>query len=207
MSTVADLKPYDQVFDAQMHYRTLLECTARPGTIGQLDDVLLEVPSPLNRASALIALTLLSADSSFYVAAADARAAEFLRRETLASPASAEEADFLFFTDPGRMEDLEWAKSGVLTYPEQGATLVVQVSALSPASMSGCLRLTLTGPGIESEAAVFALGAPVSVFEILRRRNAEFPLGVDAYLTCDSLAAGPCVLALPRSTRIEWEHI
>lgn len=207
MSALATVRPYDPVFDAQKHYRTLLECTARPGTIGQLDDVSLEVPPPLNRAAALIALTLLSADSSFYLAQNEQSATEFLSRETLAKPADAGKADFLFVTDANRTEEVECARHGVLAYPEQGATVVIQVAALSPAPMPGGLRLTLTGPGIETETVAFVSGAPESLFETLRRRNAEFPLGIDAYLTCDSLSAGPCVLGLPRTTRVVWERI
>ena len=95
MSASTALQPYDQVFDSQKHYRTLLQSTARPGTIGQLDDVLLEVPPQLNRATALLALTLFSSDSSFYLAQGEEPAIDFLRRETLAKPAGAEQADFL----------------------------------------------------------------------------------------------------------------
>lgn len=207
MSALATAKPYDQVFDAQKHYRTLLQCTARPGSIGQLDDVLLEVPPPLNRAAALIALTLLSSDSTFYLSRSEGPAEDFLRRETLARLVAAEQADFLFIEDSSRIEEIEHARSGSLAYPEQGATVVLQVTAISPAPMPGCMKLMLTGPGIETETTVFVLGASDALFETLHRRNAEFPLGIDAYFTCDSLSAGPCVLGLPRSTRVIWERI
>ena len=207
MNAPATMKPYDRVFDAQKHYRTLLECTARPGTIGQLDDALLDVPSQLNRATALVALTLLSADSTFHLVSGEPGADEFLRRETLAQSAAAEKADFLLVQDASRIGEIERARVGVLAYPEQGATLILQVAALSPAPMKGALRLALTGPGIETEAVDYVLGAPENLFEILGKHNAEFPLGVDTYLTCDSLSAGPCVLALPRATRIAWERV
>jgi alpha-D-ribose 1-methylphosphonate 5-triphosphate synthase subunit PhnH len=207
MSAPAMAKPYDQVLDAQKHYRTLLQCTARPGTIGQLDDVSMEIPAPLNRATALIAFTLLSADSSFYLPQGDNSAMDLLRRETLAKPVPAEQADFLLIPDARRCEEIDCARQGTLAYPEQGATVVLQVTALSPAPMPGCLRLTLTGPGIESETVVFVLGAPAALFESLQKRNAEFPLGVDAFLTCDSLSAGPCAVALPRTTRVQWEPV
>jgi alpha-D-ribose 1-methylphosphonate 5-triphosphate synthase subunit PhnH len=203
----AILQPYDQVFDAQRHYRTLLQCTARPGTIGQLHDVLLEIPTPLNRAAALIALALLSADSTFYLTRHDGQAGDFLRRDTLARPAAAEQADFLFLTNLDQLDAVRCARAGSFAYPEQGATLVVQIAAISPAPMSGSLRLTLTGPGIETETAVHVLGAPETLFETLVLRNAEFPLGIDTYLTCDSLSAGPCVLGLPRTTRVRWERV
>jgi alpha-D-ribose 1-methylphosphonate 5-triphosphate synthase subunit PhnH len=167
----------------------------------------MEVPPQLNRATALIALTLFSADSSFYLAQDGESAVDLLRRETLAKPAPAEQADFLLFPDANRFEEIHHARPGSLAYPEQGATVILQVMALSPAPMPGCLRLALTGPGIETEAAVFVLGAPQALFEALQKRNAEFPLGVDAFLTCDSLSAGPCVLALPRTTRVQWGPI
>jgi alpha-D-ribose 1-methylphosphonate 5-triphosphate synthase subunit PhnH len=207
MSALSVIKPYDQVFDGQRHYRTLLQCTARPGTIGQLDDASLEAPLRLNRATVLIALALFSADSSFYVAQGEDPVVDFLRRETLAKPASAEQADFLFLPDTSRLEEIHRARVGSLAYPDLGATVVLQVAALSPAPMPGCLRLALTGPGIETETVVFVLGAAEAIFEALRERNAEFPLGIDSFLTCDSLSAGPCVLALPRTTRVQWERM
>ncbi len=207
MSALAMAKSYDQIFDGQKHYRTLLQCTARPGMIGQLDDVLMEVPAPLNRATTLIALTLMSADSSFHLEQSAEQAMDLLCRETLAKPATAEQADFVLIADARRFEEIDRARTGNLAYPEQGATLVVQVAALSPAPMPDSLRLTLAGPGIESEAAVFVSGAPVELFEALQKRNVEFPLGVDSFFTCDSLSAGPCVMALPRTTRVKWEPV
>lgn len=207
MSTLAVARPYSQVFDGQKHYRTLLQCTSRPGTIGQLDDALLEVPSSLNRATALIALALFSADSSFYLAEGEGAAMDFVRQETAAKPVSLEQADFDLFLGATHLDELREARQGSLPYPDLGATAVVQVEAISPAPMPGCLRLMLTGPGIEVETVVFVLGAPEALFVTLRELNAEFPMGVDTFLTCDSLSAGPCVIALPRTTRVVWERV
>ena len=207
MSALADVKHYDRVFDGQKHYRTLLQCTARPGTIGQLDDVLLEVPSLLNHATALLALALFSGDISYYLSENEAAAANFIQRETFAKPASAEQADFLILTDGNRLEGLQQAKLGNLSFPDLGASAVLQVAAISPAPLTDSLRLTLTGPGIESEAVVYVLGAHETFLETLRERNAEFPMGVDSFLTCDSLSAGPCVMALSRTTRVHWERV
>jgi alpha-D-ribose 1-methylphosphonate 5-triphosphate synthase subunit PhnH len=207
VSTLAAVKPYDQVFDAQKHYRTLLECTARPGTIGQLDDAQLDLPPQLNRATALIALALFSNDCSFYLAPGQEAVAEFLSRETLANPVNAEQADFLLLPDANRLQDVSHARLGTLSYPELGATIVLQVAAISLAPISGCLRLALTGPGIESETTVFVVGAPESFFAVRDERNAEFPLGVDVFFTCDSLSAGPCVVVLPRTTQVNWKRM
>jgi alpha-D-ribose 1-methylphosphonate 5-triphosphate synthase subunit PhnH len=206
MSTLVTVQPYNQIFDGQKHYRTLLQCTARPGTIGQLDDALLDLPSQLKRATALLAQALFSGDISFYLDENETQAANFIRRETAAKSASAEQADFLILTGGSRIEGLQQAKLGTLSFPDQGATVVLQVAAISPAPLANSLRLTLTGPGIESETVVFVLGACEEFFATLQERNAEFPLGVDVFLTCDSLSAGPCVMALPRTTRVQWER-
>jgi alpha-D-ribose 1-methylphosphonate 5-triphosphate synthase subunit PhnH len=206
MSALLEVKPYNQIFDGQKHYRTLLQCTARPGTIGQLDDAILEVPATLNRATALLAMALFSGDISYCLGEDDAAVANFLLRETAAKATDVEKADFLILT--GRnLEPLKLARQGSLSFPDLGATVVFQVAALSPAPLAGSLRLTLTGPGIESETVVYVLGAPESIFETLRERNSEYPMGVDSFLTCDSLSAGPCVMALPRTTRVHWERV
>lgn len=204
---MAEVKPYNQVFDGQKHYRTLLQCTARPGTIGQLDDAKVEVPSQLNRATALLALALFSGDITFWINEGAAAAANFIQRETNAMTAPADKADFLVFTDIDRIEELLQAKQGTLSFPDLGASAVLQVQAISPAPLAESLRLRLTGPGIETETVVFVLGASEAFFETLRERNAEFPIGVDTFLTCDSLSAGPCVMALPRTTRVHWERV
>ena len=207
MSTLAQVRPYDQVFDGQRHYRSLLQATARPGTIAQLDGISLEVPPQLNQASALVMLALFSGDVTYYMDHADASSAEFIGRETSARHAEAVNADFLILPDASRLDALASARTGTLPYPDLGATAIVQVAAISPAPLSGALRLRLTGPGIESEAEVFVLGPGDRFFELRRELNAEFPVGIDVFITCDSISAGPCVLALPRTTQVEWEHL
>ncbi len=207
MSAVAEVKPYNQVFDGQKHYRTLLQATARPGTIGQLDDAVLEVPSPLNRATGLLAMALFSGDITYCLSEDAAQAANFILHETAAKQASPELATFLILTGGNWLEMLRQARQGSLSYPDLGATAVLQVKAISPAPLDDSLRLTLKGPGIETETVVYVLGASEPFFETLRERNAEYPMGVDSFLTCDSLSAGPCVMALPRTTRVQWERV
>jgi alpha-D-ribose 1-methylphosphonate 5-triphosphate synthase subunit PhnH len=215
MSALVAAKLYDEVFDGQKHYRTLLDCTARPGTIGQLDDVLLDVPPHYNHATALIVLGLFGGDTTYYLGhdgdqpSAQQRGDEcdFVRRNTGAKPAPASQADFLLLFKSNLLEKLDDVRVGSLPFPDMGATAVVQVEGVSPAPMPGSLRLKLTGPGIESETVVFVMGVPESFFEKRRELNVELPMGLDVFLTCDSLSAGPCVLALPRTTRVDWERI
>jgi alpha-D-ribose 1-methylphosphonate 5-triphosphate synthase subunit PhnH len=210
MSAAATIQPYDPVFDGQKHFRALLNCTARPGTIGLLDDVRLEFPAGLNRAAGLVALTLFSSDVSFYLQSGDKAVADFLRRQTQVFEASFSEADFLLLNGEGggaAIKALTLAKMGSLDFPETGATVILQVASVSPAPLGGSLRLALTGPGIETESTVFVAGLSQEFLEALRVRNREFPVGIDLILACDSLSAGPCVLSLPRTTKVRWQTV
>ena len=207
MSTLPAVKLYDQVFDGQKHYRTLLQATARPGTIGQLDDIFLEIPPQLSRATTLVVLALFSSDVSYFIECGEESSSHLIEAETRARRVEAGQADFLILPDANRLSALETARAGTLAYPDMGATAIIQVTAISPAPITGALRLRLTGPGIEDEAEVFVLGAGGQLFDLLRELNAEFPMGIDTFFTCNSLSAGPCVLALPRTTQVVWERI
>lgn len=214
MSAQVTAMPYDEIFDGQKHYRTLLDCTARPGTIGQLDDVLLDVPPYFSHATALIVLGLFGSDTTYYLGYNDLSSAkplgeecDFIRLNTGAKSVVASHADFLLLLQSNLLEKLDEIRVGSLPFPDMGATAVVQIEGISPAPLPGSLRLKLTGPGIESETVVFVTGATESFFEKRCELNAEFPVGLDVFLTCDSLSVGPCVLALPRTTRVDWERI
>ena len=61
-----------------------------PGSIGQLDDVELDVPPHLNRATALIALALFTGDISYYLTGRR-EAANFIAAETAAKPMTADQ--------------------------------------------------------------------------------------------------------------------
>jgi alpha-D-ribose 1-methylphosphonate 5-triphosphate synthase subunit PhnH len=210
MSAALVAHPYDPVFDGQKHYRTLLNCTARPGTIGLLDDVQLDHPVELNRATALVALALFGSEVSCYLQLGGKATANFLRQQTQIVEMAAAEADFLILDakDAGTaIEALKLAKAGRLDFPENGATVILQIAAVSPAPLSDCLRLTLAGPGIETESNVFVSGVSPAFLDAFRDRNREFPVGVDLILTCNSLSAGPCILSLPRTTDVRWASV
>lgn len=210
MSTLTSTRSYDETFDAQKHYRTLLDCTARPGTIGQLDDVPIEIPRSYNRATVFLGVALLSTDTTYCLVPRQGQTIEaeheFLQSRTGAKTSVIEKADFVILMDPEQLSETN-VRLGTPSYPETGATVIVQVEGISPAPMPDSLRLRLTGPGIETETIVFVTGASPAFFEARHGLNVEFPIGFDLFVTCDSLSAGPCVLALPRTTRVDWERI
>ena len=210
MSTSTLARSYDPVFDSQRHYRVLLDCTARPGSIGLLHEVEVEKPAELSQSATLIALMLFNRDVSFFLGREASPAAGYLVRHTRAVEAPVAAADFVFVHGRDTRDAvaaLRSVKTGEPMFPETGATVFLEVETISPAPLSDCLRLTLSGPGIEAESMVYVSGIDPEFLETLRSRNCEFPTGVDVYLTCDSVSAGPCVLSFPRTTKVSWETL
>jgi alpha-D-ribose 1-methylphosphonate 5-triphosphate synthase subunit PhnH len=205
MQTMQRETSYDQVFDAQEHYRLLLDAMARPGTINVLPRLSLMAPPALTGAAALVGFALLNADVSFY---ADGEAADVVTRylvvNTAARPESPDKADFVFAAGTASEALLADMKKGTLPYPDEGATLVASVEALAaePQALGGkpYLALTLEGPGIRGKRTFFVTGLSSELVVGLQQCNQEFPLGIDLILT----DPGHRIACIPRSSRVEW---
>lgn len=183
---------FDQVFDSQRVYRILLEIFANPGRMRSIrefaEKMFGEQPELL-----AIGMTLLDNEVSFYTCGEEALADELLSL-TLSREEPAEEADFLFVTDPERLADvIGKAKCGTLKDPQKSATLVVKL----PKEEKKTLRLM--GPGIKD---VLEIAVPKSVNEALTLRDSqcyEYPEGIDfLFVTEDGEA-----FAMPRLVRKE----
>jgi alpha-D-ribose 1-methylphosphonate 5-triphosphate synthase subunit PhnH len=194
---------YDEVFDAQRIYRIILEAMARPGKIGLLPSIELSPPDGFNQGSALIGFTLLNADCNFCVLGpAVEEITPYLIRNTSSTPVELQKADFIFL--PGSLDAvaISKAKKGTLSYPEEGASLVVDVEEIMEQESSsdlGAPRVTmvLKGPGVDSERQVNIRGLNPSILEKVLSQNQEFPLGIDIILT-DKKGRLVCI---PRSNR------
>jgi len=188
---------YDEVFDAQRHYRLLLDSMARPGKINSLPEMELTVPKGIHAAGALIGFALLNADVSYCAEGPSAyEVSGYLLVNTSARPASKEDADYIFINSGASPELLRQVKVGTLPYPEDSATLVLAVDGLAYEGEG--VGLTLTGPGVPGERKLCVAGATRAFFETLAGINGEFPLGIDVILT----DADRRVAAIPRSTKI-----
>ena len=53
---------YSEIFDAQEHFRVIMNATARPGSIHSLKEIEIYPPAPLNKAAAYVALALMNKD-------------------------------------------------------------------------------------------------------------------------------------------------
>jgi len=189
---------YDEIFDAQAHYRLLLDSMARPGKINVMPQLELTTPRGIHAAGALVGFALLNSDVSFYV---DGLAAEdvslYLLVNSSARPAEAEEADYVYLDGTAAAEILYRLKTGTLPYPESSATVIVAVEELG--GETG-LVLTLSGPGVDGERRLAVAGMGTALLEALVTINAEFPLGIDLVLT-DPTGRIACI---PRSSRVRW---
>src|SRR5262249_18420346 len=146
---------YDDVRHAQEHFRSILESLSRPGQITVLAPVAITPPSQLNTASTLVAFALLDGDVSFHLVNMTDDEETYLRANTRAQLKPVESATFVFADGSSPAGMLEGIYCGSLTYPDTAATLVLQVEALSHDPIPDGLRLTLTGPGIETRASIY----------------------------------------------------
>ena len=192
---------YDAVFDAQKHFRVLLDAMARPGSIRFLGDVPLTSPKDLHGATALVGFALLNGDVTFY--AKDDGVVSYLTVNTTSQMASADVADFIFVKGDLRSPAVLAAKVGSLRYPEEGATVVVDVNTVTDEVCDRALAVTLSGPGVATQKTVYVRGIDVAILSDFVSQNAEFPMGIDMILV-DRDGAITCV---PRTAKVTWEPL
>lgn len=191
---------YDEVYDAQTHFRLIMDSMARPGKLNVLNGVTIGPPQSLNPASAFIGLALLNGDVSFYVAQNPDAVADYFVSNTATQSATADEADFLFLTGTDNPDALIDAKIGTLSYPDTNATAVIGVETINDEPQTDPaheLALTLQGPGVNGQKTVYVQGLNKTLLTTLRYKNAEYPLGIDTILTDPQ----GCICCIPRSNQ------
>ena len=127
---------YDEVFDAQQHYRLILDSMARPGKINVIPPVEIDEPMDINNASALIAFALLNTDASFFAMEGD-DVANFISLNTSAVNADLADADLVFISGLHEAEFIPQLKVGTLSYPENSATIIADVNRISNEKING----------------------------------------------------------------------
>lgn len=167
-------------------FRAILDAMARPGRIVTLAGV--TPPPGLSAAAAAVLLTLTDAEARVWLAPSVQPAAPWLRFHTNAPQGTP--AMFACGSWAELMPLEQWP-AGDPAYPDRSTTLIVEVASLTAGP-----AMTLTGPGIQTAAAL-APDLPPGAAALLRANAARFPLGLDLIF-----AAGDRLAALPRSTRI-----
>ena len=176
----------DPARDGARAFRAALQAMARPGRIETVTGAV--PPPPASPAAGALLLTLCDSATPLHLAPShDTEAVRGWITFHTGAPFTGPETAMFALGSWEALNPVSRFSVGTAEYPDRGATLIVEVAALSAAGA------TLTGPGIETEA---QLSLPeTAAFAANRRR---FPLGFDTYLTCGDRLAG-----LPRSTRVE----
>lgn len=176
----------DAPAEAATAFRAALEAMARPGTIRRVAGA--TAPAPVSIAAAVLLLTLCDGNTPLHLAPGHDTGevrdwVTFHTGAPLVGPGAAHFA----LGQWAALGPLSAYPMGTADYPDRSATLIVEMDALDNTGAR------LSGPGIRETK---HLSLPeVAAF---RRNRANFPLGLDFYLT-----AGDRLAALPRSTRVE----
>jgi len=198
---------YDIVFDAQEHFRLLLDSMSRPGKINTFPASEIFPPEGLTRGAALTGFALLNADATYFISGGNAEnIADYLLINTAAQQAEISVADYVFILEGYFDESLSGARIGVPTYPEDSATFVIGCELISGNPHGNSLQFNLKGPGVNGEAGVFVSGVNPELLDFVKEQNSEYPLGIDLILTDDSNN----LICIPRSNKFSYsrpEHI
>jgi len=198
---------YEIVFDAQEHFRLLLDSMSRPGKINTFPAVEIFPPEGLNYGAALTGFALLNPDATYFICGENAEGiADYLLINTAAQQADILTADYVFVPEGYFDESLSGARIGVPAYPEDSATFIVGCELISENPHGNSLKLNLKGPGINGEAVVFVSGLNPELLDFVIEQNSEYPLGLDLILTDESSN----LICIPRSNKFSFsqpEHI
>jgi alpha-D-ribose 1-methylphosphonate 5-triphosphate synthase subunit PhnH len=186
------------VFDAQKTFRAVMSALAEPGT-AQQTAMPRRNASGLSDAMVAIALTLLDFETTVWLDPKfPAATADLLRFQTGTEVTTVpNKAAFALISDPLSMPRLESFAQGTLEYPDRGATLLIQVSAINIDR-----GWFLSGPGIAVESRLAVSPLPDWFDAEIAANRDRFPCGVDIVF-----CAGDYVAALPRSTRVTRQRM
>jgi alpha-D-ribose 1-methylphosphonate 5-triphosphate synthase subunit PhnH len=183
----------DPVRDSTQTFRTIMNAMAHPGRVYELP-ALPEPPAPLYPATGAVCLTLLDLETPLWIdpSASSRAVASYLRFHcgcTISQDPG--EAAYAIIGD-GCAPELRRFRSGDPLYPDQSATVIIQVECLS--NLQGH---RLKGPGIEAEIRLHATGMSSAFWPDLKANNEQFPLGVDVLLVSPASICG-----LPRTVEV-----
>ena len=182
----------EPVFEAQAVFRTLMDCMARPGTIGSVAATVTP-PAPLNATAGAVALTVCDHDTPVWLTpmlAASALPGWLAFNAGATVTDERQNARFAFVEKGAMLPNLCLFAQGTQEYPDRSTTLVVEIEAFE-----GGRPLVLTGPGIRTEEEISPLGLPDMFAHFWSENRQSFPRGVDLILV-----AGEKILCLPRTT-------
>lgn len=190
------------VEQSQQSFKALLMAQSYPGRV-HTTDFTLDTPGDMAPSLYALALTLFDSDTPVWIAPSWRQASEDQLSPSLKFHCNCPMTEQSQTADMAlvRAEDLDGGladfhalfKLGSDEYPDQSATLFVQVPGLSEG-----LKTTWSGPGIKVPSSVSIAGLDQSFWDQRNLACSAFPLGLDMVF-----CAGNQLIALPRSTKVE----
>ncbi len=178
-------------------FRAALAALAEPGRIAAMPPLAgaaARADRGLSSAAWSLLILLSDADAPWRLAEALAtpERVSALAFETASRPAE-RAADAAFFCGPWAAlsrEALPEARVGDPYYPDRGATLIVEATALE----GGPDRARISGPGLAAPREIGLGGVGRDFWPWMRQNAQRYPVGMDVFVT-----AGDRVVGLPRS--------
>ncbi|MBI1892028.1 MAG: phosphonate C-P lyase system protein PhnH [Burkholderiales bacterium] len=187
----------DPVHDAQAAFRCVLKALSEPG-LRQKFPVPVAAPAPLAPATAALLLTLADLEAPVWLAEPfnTSQVRDWLRFHCGCPLVSErDKAQFAVLNMPDNTLRLDAFAQGSMEYPDQSASLLMQVSSLE----AGPARV-ISGPGIPVTRTLHVAGLLPEFNAQWKMNQLAFPLGVDLVFCC-----GDAIVGLPRTTRIQSE--
>jgi len=193
----------NEALGSQRVFRSVLQALAHPGLAVMVDQDA-QTPLHAHRSSAAALLALLDADCKVWLSASlvQTEAPTWLRFHTgcqiVTEPIR---ADFLWCGVNDPLPLYGDMPLGSDTYPDQSATLFVELPDDANRPDLYCTELELRGPGIEKqrEFCLYTTTSELrnSLVETLQMNQATFPRGIDVVLSKSEQ-----IIGLPRSTHV-----
>lgn len=182
----------DPVHQSQAIFRTLLTALSEPGRVLSVD--LPPVPALTAGPAAIAALlSLADGDTPLWLDGQMDALAAYLRFHTGAPIATDPQAAQFALVVGGGHLPLSVFNAGSEDYPDQSATLIIEVAHLAEQG-----AFILRGPGMPGHRSVDIQGLPAKFATQWATNHALFPCGLDVILTC-----GQKLMGLPRTTHLE----
>ncbi len=184
----------DPTRESQRVFRKLMDAMARPGTLHDVSFAP-DAPTGLDRAAGAVALTLFDFETTVWLdGGLRTESVEGWLRFHCGAPfvTNPQQAAFAVVADLAAAPPLSAFNAGDAKYPDRSTTLVIQLP-----SLEGGQTVTLTGPGIKTEATLSLKGLRPGFWAEVQDNHARFQFGVDLIFV-----AGDRLTALPRSTRV-----
>jgi alpha-D-ribose 1-methylphosphonate 5-triphosphate synthase subunit PhnH len=199
------LKGFDACFDCQRIFRMILDSMARPGKINNIN-ISSEITDEYQYDSMLkILITLLDNEVTFSMST---QMGEQFKKDVAGYTGSIiseiQSADFYIARGSDVNNEILQLKKGTLQFPDDSCTVIMAVNSIVRAVDECSLpasRLKLKGPGIKDYSFAAVEGLNFHNINLIKQRNVEYPLGIDAILVDDY----GNVLCLPRTVKIEVE--